>query len=142
MTGWGWILITLGVIAALWGVAMDAAAPGTSILNLGLLGQKQALVTIGADFFLGGVVLIAAGAIREQLRSFDLGRSAGNSSMPTISNDPNLPRFARVKHPEFGDGVVMGVAGEFADVYFGRKGDYRVSISSLEKRPEPPSQKA
>lgn len=52
-------LVALGALLALVAINMDTTAPGTRVVNLGLIARQQTFMILGCALFLGGLVLFA-----------------------------------------------------------------------------------
>lgn len=58
MRVFGWLLFLGGLAAALLGCGMSAVAPGTELLNYGLLNDKTNIVIVGAALMVCGAQLM------------------------------------------------------------------------------------
>ncbi|MDO8800046.1 hypothetical protein [Phenylobacterium sp.] len=54
------VLIGLGLTLMLVGLFYDIGAPGGEVVNLGRIAEKQIVFSLGAVFFLAGVVMLGA----------------------------------------------------------------------------------
>lgn len=66
-----YVLLVIGLALMAWGWVYDASVPSGSdygsVMNLGLIANKQMIFGLGAVFFLAGIVLIGAQSIVEAI---------------------------------------------------------------------------
>lgn len=138
MRGFGYVLIALGVLGLLIGVTMETSVSNSSgsfgrVENIGLLSRQSSIVTVSGLSFVAGCVLIGFASLRDAVESMSatvmaqLPRNTVHSGQSTsearISEpEPQLSHFAAgdaVKHPGFGDGIVIRASRQnFALVRF------------------------
>lgn len=66
-----WVLIVVGAALMAWSFFFDVSVTTgdyQSVVNLGLIAQKQALFGLGAVLFVSGVVLIGANRVVQALK--------------------------------------------------------------------------
>lgn len=61
----GKVLIALSVIAFFYAINMPVALPGSSVVNIGLISERQNMFMLCGIFFIGGIVLFAVGKLKQ-----------------------------------------------------------------------------
>lgn len=75
MKVWGWVVALSGMGLMVWAFTMNVAVTAeagpyglsSDVINIGLLSNREMVLTAGAAFLISGVVLVAAGHIRKGL---------------------------------------------------------------------------
>lgn len=67
MFGFGIILMIVGAIAFWFGLTGSTAAPGSTVVNLGLLTGNLGTLVFGSGLFVAGAALCAGAAVTEAL---------------------------------------------------------------------------
>lgn len=61
----GKTLILLSVMILLYALNMAVAMPGSDIVNIHLISERQNMIIIGSMFFIGGIILFSVGKLKQ-----------------------------------------------------------------------------
>ncbi|MCW2242770.1 hypothetical protein [Azospirillum canadense] len=150
MRGFGYALIALGVLGILVGLGMDTSVSGgigavNRVVNIGLLSQQTATVTISGFLFMTGCMLIGFATVRDAIERLG-GMANAPVNRPAAAFPPDASQWesqpaaeagkvqvgSRVQHQTFGKGTVQALAGDSAFVIFdGRDGPTSMNVAYL-----------
>lgn len=81
MRGFGFTLVALGVLGFLAGIGMDTSVSGgigavNRVVNIGLLSQQTATLTVSSLLFMTGCILVGLAAVRDTIERLGTNLSA------------------------------------------------------------------
>lgn len=136
MRGFGYLLIALGSLGILAGLAMDTSVSGgvgvtNRVVNIGLLSQQTAILTLSGFSFMTGCMLVGFAAVRDAIerlvsitnapvvqRTASSLSGSSHEERPPVAEAGRISIGSRVQHQTFGKGTVQAFEGDSAFVIF------------------------